>query len=48
VYFSDNVKHTVGLDTTGILATMVDNSKQFHALMWVLQRNNACYHRTVT
>jgi len=42
------VKHTVGLDTAGILATMEDNSEQFEVLMQTLQRNNACYHRTVS
>jgi hypothetical protein len=42
------MKHTVGLDTTGILATMEDNSVQFQALIKMLQRNNACSHRTVT
>jgi len=41
------VKQTVGLDTIGILATVEDNSEQLQALMQMLQRNNACYHRTV-
>jgi len=31
------VKHTAGLATTGILATMEDNSEQFQALMQMLQ-----------
>jgi len=30
------VKHTVGLDTIGILATMGANTKQFWALMQML------------
>jgi len=31
-----------------ILATIEDNSKQFQALVQMLHRNNACYHRTGT
>jgi len=41
------MKHTVGLDTSGILATMEDSTEQLQALMQMLQRNNTCYHRTV-
>jgi len=42
------VKQTAQLDSNGILATMEDNSKQFQALVQMLHRNNAFYHRTGT
>jgi len=42
------VKHTAGLYTTGILATMEGNSEHFEALMQMLQRNHTCYHTTLT